>query len=418
MSIMQVDASASHTIGNVTYDIFEYAKSFFDKDFFKTEYISTKLAHKQLNVYMAKKDFWKNKKPMIIMRPRIDIDDNDNDLYGSIMTRVTNNRSQMVFECLAPLLENREFGTMIRFMWNKLKVTYDIAIVLETYNQQIDKALQLKNNIGPEIPYEFNTALESYIPNSLIYSLADHLGCKRTDTRTILYYLNTYAGTPITYKLKNGSGNDEFFMLYDTNMEITPSQITTDDGESSGMITDTYTISFSITASFRCVGLWYLFLKNKNPEFIVSSIGTNLTENDRIIPICAIPLRYDLKLDPGWEMYSAPCFHVSDLENDVTDLTSQIPESVANLMIMTLDSGMHLSDSFVRFECFKDTLRLTQGVDYHLDINKTTDSDYGITVKVVVHKGNPKVTYRLFVLINNYAVNSICASVTTFNKEK
>lgn len=418
MSIMQIDSSVSHTFGNVACAILGYVKSFFDEDYFKTTHISTKLAHKQLNVYRAKSEFWKNKKPMLIMRPRIDVDDTDSELYGSMMTRVTNNKSDMVFECLPTLLQNNEFGTMIRFQWNKLKITFDCALVVDTYNQQIDKSIQLKNKIAPEVPYYFNTPLESYIPNSLIYSLADHLGIKRTDTREILFYLNTFAGTPITYKLKNGSGNDEFFMLYDTDIEIIPSQITTDDGESSGMITDTYTISFSVTASFRCVGLWYLFLKNSNPEFLVSSIGTDLQENDRIIPICSIPLRYDLQLTPGWEIYAAPCYFVSDLKDDVTDLTSTIPKSVANLIIMTIKAGLMISDSFVRFVCFEDTRRLEPKIHYDLEIQEDPKSDYGVTIKIITHRGNPKLTYRMFILINNFAVNNICAEVTEFNKEK
>ena len=418
MSIMQIDSSVSHTFGNVACAILGYVKSFFQEDYFKTTHVSTKLAHKQLNVYRAKNEFWKNKKPMIIIKPRIDIDDNDNDLYGSQMTRVTNNKSNMVFECLPTLLENKEYGTMIRFQWNKLKITFDVALVVETYNQQIDKAIQLKNKIAPEVPYYFKTPLESYIPKTLIYAMADHLGIPRTNTREILFYLNTFAGTPITYKLKDGSGNDEFFMLYDTNIEIIPSQITTDDGESSGMVTDTYTISFSVTASFRCVGLWYLFLKNKNPEFIINSIGTELQENDTIVPICSIPLKYDLKLTPGWEVYSAPCYFISELKNDVTDLTSQIPESVANLILLTLKSGMELSDSFVRFICFEDTRHIHPKVDYDLTIEEDPKAEFNVSVKITTFKGHPKLTYRVFILVNNFAVNNICAEMTEFNKEK
>lgn len=418
MSIMQIESSVSHTFGNVACAILGYVKSFFKEDYFNTVHISTRLAHTQLNVYKAKSGFWKNKKPMLIMRPRIDIDDNDNDLYGSQMTRVTNNKSDMVFECLPSLLENKEFGTMIRLQWNKLKITFDVALVVETYNQQIDKAIQLKNKIAPEVPYYFSTPLEAYIPKTLIYALADHLGIPRNNTREILFYLNTYAGTPITYKLKNGSGNDEFFMLYDTDIEIIPSQITTDDGESTGMITDTYTISFSVTASFRCVGLWYLFLKNKNTEFIVSPIGTDLQESDDIVPICSIPLRYDLKLTPGWEIYSAPCYFVSDLKRDVTDLTGVIPESIANLILITLKSGMMLSDSFVRFVCFEDTRLIRPKEDYDLEIKEDSNSDFGVTVKIITYKGKPKFTYRVFILVNNFVVNSICSEVTEFNKEK
>ena len=39
-------------------------------------------------------------------------------------------------------------------------------------------------------------------------------------------------------------------------------------------------------------------------------------------------------------------------------------------------------------------------------------------IEIVTKQGKPKVTYRMFILINNFAVNNICAEVTEFNKEK
>lgn len=418
MSIIQSNASISHTYGNVSCAVMNYIKGYFVEDFFKTTHISTKLSSTQLNVYRAKKEFWKNKKPMLIMKPRIDLDDSSKWYYGSaMMNRLTNSRTNVMFECTTPMLENKEFGTMIRFGWNRLKVTFDVAIVVDTYHKQIDIASALQNQLIPNTPYLLNTPLEAYIPNSIVYSMADHLGLKRSDTREILFYLNTYAGTPITYKLKNSSGNNEFFMLYDTNIELITSEITIDDGEGSGMIQDTFTISFTVSAEFNGVGTWYLFCQNKNPEFIITPSGNDLGVGDNIIPILSIPLKYDLKLTPGWEIYGAPCYFVSSPKDDETDITNFISKPVANLIKLTLDSGMMLSDSMVRFECFKDTKRLVHGEGYRITIEEDKLSEIGIKITIITHDCTPHVTYRLFILVNNFAVNNIASDVTGFNKE-
>ena len=418
MSIIQSSSSISHTYGNVACVIMNYVQSYFDENFFKTKHISTKLSSKQLNVYMAKKEFWKNKKPMLIMRPRIELDDSSKWYYGStMMSHITNSKSNVDFADRVTMLDNPEFGTMMKFTWNRLKMLFDVAIVVESYNEQIDIGSSLKNQLIPDTPYYLNTPLESYIPNSLIYKLAEHLGIEKGDLPEILYYLNTYAGVPITYKLKNGSGNNEFFMLYDTNIEIITSEITIDDGESSGMVQDTYTISFSVSAEFNGVGTWYLFLKNSNPEFIKVPNGQNTSANDRIIPITSIPLKYDLRLTPGWEIYSCPCFFVTDMKDDVTDISSQISASVINLIRMTLNSGMKLDGSMVRFECFKDTRRLIPGEGFDINIENDSGKTNGFKIEIITHDCAPNITYRLFILVNNFAVNSIATEATGFNKE-
>ena len=75
MSILQANASVTHTYGNVACLAMDYIKKYFDDDFFKVTHISTKLGHRQLNIYRTKIEFWKLHKPILLMRPRIEMDD-------------------------------------------------------------------------------------------------------------------------------------------------------------------------------------------------------------------------------------------------------------------------------------------------------------------------------------------------------
>ena len=69
MSIVTSDTSVTHTFGNVACLAMNYIKDFFPDDFFRTEHISTKIAYQQLNVFRSRREFWKNEKPMLILKP-------------------------------------------------------------------------------------------------------------------------------------------------------------------------------------------------------------------------------------------------------------------------------------------------------------------------------------------------------------
>ena len=106
MSILQANASVTHTYGNVACLAMEYIKKYFDDDFFKVTHVSTKLGYRQLNIYRTKIEFWKLHKPILLMRPRIEMDDSSKYFYGSaFMNRLTNVRSPIEFSHTVNLLK-------------------------------------------------------------------------------------------------------------------------------------------------------------------------------------------------------------------------------------------------------------------------------------------------------------------------
>ena len=101
-------------------------------------------------------------------------------------------------------------------------------------------------------------------------------------------------------------------MLYGTNVEVVLSEISGDDGESIGMITDTYTIGLSMSFEFNAPGSWYVFLKDNNPNFIMNptdseiEAGNQKLVGERIVPLLTIPLKYNLHLEEGWKILQSP----------------------------------------------------------------------------------------------------------------
>lgn len=420
MSIVTSDTSITHTFGNVACVAMDYIRSFFSDGFFKTEHISTKIAYRQLDVFRSKKEFWKNEKPILIVKPRIEMDDSSKAHYGSaMMERITSSKLPMEFSQRVPVITDRQYGVMLRFGWNRFKIYYDVAIVVQTYNEQINIANSLKNKMITLRPFSINTDLEACIPKGITKPIQHHLGIPEDDTAELVKYLNVKGIVPFTYKLKNASGTNEYFMLYNTNIEAVLSDISIDDGDSIGMITDTYTIGLTMSFEFNSPATWYAFLKDANPHYIVNPSDAemdagNASVGDRIVPLLTLPTRYNLRLGDGWKILVSPTYMVTTRGKgpDVVDITKfdqvipkPIRETLSGIVKHNNVNGIPLMP-YIQFRCFKDVIELPVGLDgYVVDLEK---------FEIRTYDCKPNITYRFFILINNLAINSITPQVTKF----
>ena len=410
MSVTISNPSITHTFGNVACVAIDYIQSFFPNNYFTKTHISTKMAHRQLDAFRAKTGFWKNKKPMLILRPRIEYDDSSKYFYGSSMVnRVTHSGSPMEFADLVPLLHAPEYGTGVHFLWNRYKIIYDIVIVVDTYNKQINIMNDLKNRLNIEAPWMINTNLEAYIPKSVIYQIADHMHIDRNDTAGILDFMNTFSNAPITYKLHDASGNNEFFMLYPTHIESFSSDLQADDGETRGIISDTYTVGLSLSMEFYGVSAWYAFIGDDDNS--VNRAPMDDSVGDKIIPIASFPLDFDLGLDKGWKILTSPSYFADPKEKiDETDISSILDmPSLKSLITHHRENNIPL-EPFLQFRCFKGKKELPRGI---------TGFDISLDKKCIyTYRPEGGMSYRLFVLINALAINNMAKEITNFNFEK
>ena len=414
MSVIQCNGSITHTYGNVSCVAMDYVKKYFAKDYFKHVHISTKLAYKQLTAFQSKAEFQKLHKPILILRPRIEINDDSKWFYGStMMNRVYNARNPMEFANRVDLINDRQRGLSFQFMWNRSKIYYDVIIIVDSYNEQLNIASYLNNMIVPNTPFFINTALESFVPKNMVYSIADYLKIDRDDTSAILSYLNANGNTPFTYKFKDGSGNDEFFSLYGTRIEVIASDLNMDDGSEKGLTTDTYTITFTLSLEFNAMGSYFLSLRDNDPKYVTCPPGSDMhKKGDKIVPLFSIPLHDGLKDIPeGWRIIHAPSLMVTDKCKDETDIRAVIDNALID--VIKYQRAMHLDQSlFVKFRLFAGYTELCYGEDFDIDLKNL------IEPKLIVYNGKPNMTYRLFVIVNNSYIHSITSDIVAFNNEK
>lgn len=412
MSLTISNPSIVHTFGNVACVAMNYIQSFFPEDFFTKTHISTKMSHRQLNVYRAGTGFWKNKKPMLVLRPRIDFDSSSNWFYGSaMMSRMTHSSSPMEFGDLVPIIHDPENAVDVQFLWNRYRIVYDVAIIVDTYNAQINIMNDLRNRLNIEYPYRIKTVLEAYIPKSVIFSIADYMEIDHNDTAKILEYLNTVSTVPITYKIHDGSGTEEFFMMYPTSIESIATDLTPDDGETRGIIADTFTISLSLSMEFNAVGVWYTFMMDgydvKRMAPMDNIAGNN---GERIIPVSSIPLGYNLGLEAGWKILESPFYFTSVPEDQVdeTDISS-ILDMYSVKTLIEHHTKMHIPlEEFLQFRVFKGDKEIPRGVNgFDISLEKKC---------VYTYHPQANIQYRLFVLINSLAINDMATEIMNYSK--
>lgn len=414
MSVLYSNGSVTHTFGNVACIAMEYIKKFFGEDFFKVTHISTKLAYKQLDIFKSKQEFWKLHKPMLILRPRIEMDDSSKYFYGAtMMNRMHNVTSPAEYANRVELVRSDQDGVMIQFLWNRYKIYYDIVIIVETYNEYLNLKNEMINSIVPNTPFMINTPLEAYVPKSIINGVADYLNIDTSDTASIIRYLNTFSNAPFTYKYKDGSGNNEYFTLYNTNIEAIPSDISDDEGNERGMITETFTISFTLSCEFNTMAAFYLTLRDDSDKFMKCLLDSSETGKDRVVPLYSIPLLFHMDLDPGWRIATAPAYFVTSGQlPDKTSLKDAIDSQLKD--VIKYQRAMNLPlDLFIKFRVYKGNKELPNSrIGYLIDL-EDLDNPFILTYDIGLED-----TYRVFVLVNNGYINQILSEINDFNKEK
>lgn len=414
MNYALASSSSAHTYGNVTSFITEYIKGLFPKNYFKTIHVSSTIAYKQFNVFQnSKREFLKKRKPMLIIRPRIELNDADTFLYETYLTtRISDNFRDHDFGNLQPFFEDFEKGISIRFLMNRMKILYDITIITETQMQQINQVIDFKNRVRQEKPITISTSLENYIPREIIKVLSDDVNIPIYDenksVKPFLDYINSNVMTPVTYKIKNSSGNDEFFRFYPVNIDAMISGLSIDDGNRRGFISNVFSINFTFSAEFNSSGIYFYFTKNPN---VIDEINLSIaTNNNEIIPIYTVNNIFDIELPSGWDLYTSSFYSVSDNnKQDILDFKPLLSVPISKIINYHKEKGIPY-ETFMKISVMKDNRMMDRNlneyeVDYENCILKTNNV-------------NISSTYRIFIYINTLYINELIKDIYRLEEEK
>ncbi len=413
MGYCLAQTSLAHTYGNVTAFMLEYIKGLFPKDYFQTITVSSKIAFKEFDVLKnVNKDVFKKTKPMLIIRPRVDIEANDNFLAGTYLTtRIDDNYCDVDFSNLQDFISDKHRGAEMKFLLNRIRMIFEVAIITETQIDQLNQAFYFKNRVRQEIPFFLSTSLESYIPRDMMELMANDIGIPVYDengsVKKFLDYVNSNSIYPVSYKMKNSSGNDEFFRFYPVNIDTVITGLSIDDGNKKGFVSDTYTISFSVVTEFNTAGLYYYF--SERPEVIDDIVfGMGGNTDGRMVPLFTIKNLHSEVLPDGWTEYAAPIYKVeSNKTPDELDIMPIMNNSLIKCINHHKENGIPL-DVFLQTIVMMDNKVLTPYKDYFIDFNN---------YKVITKKLNMDSTYRLIINVNTLYINTLIKDLFNLDAE-
>lgn len=411
MEYAVAQTSLAHTYGNITCFIASYIKELFPKNFFATTHIATTIAHKQFSIFQnSNKEFIKKSKPMLIIRPRLEVDDESVFLYDTLMTTNWHNiYYDISYTNLQPFIEDKEKGLVIKFLMNRLKMSFDVSIITETYMDAVNQAHFLKNRIPWKYSFFLPTSLESYVPRELMEVASKICEVPMYDengsVQKFVQYLNQNSVFPVSYKMKNSTGNDEFFRYYPANVDTTFEGLSVEEGNKKGQIVDSCAIQFTVTAEFNSAGLYYLFTEK---EKIIDKFIIAMKNEDRIIPLFTYDNLHVNKYGVGWVLYTSPMYSVDNNKVDILDLNPIINNSIQYVTKYHLDNGIPL-ELFLKIEVRKDNRPLEVDTEYEIDFKTWT-----LKTKVCSLKS----TYRFIMHINLEYINGLMAAIYDLHEEK
>jgi len=394
--------SSAHTYGNVASAVREIIKSFFPREFFKYIHISTELLSKEMRDERVNTniEFSKKLKPKFSINPTFSsLSDEDKFLGGTLLTNNSSSFNGTISrKVMMDLLYDNKRNIGLMYTMTRDRLEFDINMIMPTLFSQLDVYKTMRHQWNWDSPTYINQSLETMIPRSMI-SYIGKLNSINIDNKQefiMLEYLNNHSLYPITYKMRNSTSRDEYFMYYGIKFLISFTNLEIDEGNKKGMVEDSFRISFKVTVDFNLPAAFYLigtpeYASNSDIQIVVDSYN----EQD-IIPIYTINNFFNniRPTDTSFELYTTSLFKTDMTNGDDTLEIYDVFTSAElhDLIRQHFASNIPIS-TFLEIQILKDN---TLSTDWDIDWN---------TCVLTIHNSDSESTYRLIVFINRLYVN-------------
>jgi len=397
-------SSASTTYGNIMTFFKEKLLLMFGANKFTDVFISSEIAYVNMKRRIGRnelREMSKLEKPFLTINPQIQPPNSDLFLYN---TPLTSNFDYMEMGLnggtLFPFLKNIDDGYTLSYKLNRDRIEFDCVVTVSTHIQQIDLWKYMLNHFLWEREFALKASLEAMIPKQLIYhagllSNIDITNKNANQVPIILKALNRCASYPITYKMRNGTSLDEFFMYYTTNVMIYLSDLNPEQVSRKGFADDFYQITFHATVDFNLPGMFILAGEKPKPKKICVALDSQGPNNSHdIIPLYTINNFYSryTQIRNGFLLYVSSRFQTDADKNtliDTLDLNDLFEREYIEVINEYYANNIPM-ETLINPILTKDGVELASG--FYIKWNK---------LELVIEDADDKATYCIIIYINN-----------------
>ena len=310
-----------HTIGNVTYIMTEYIRDLFPKNFFVYTHLSTTMPYREFQITekQLRQTFMKKTKPILIIRPRSIIGDDDIFMtYSAWTTPMMDIRNDKYSSNYLRLFRDDKNDITIGYRMERLRVECRVSMMFDTMIQQINIYNQFQSLFIENQIYWMSTALEVCVPKELIDYISEISGIPVRDpdtgsVRKFLNYLTNNSNKYWTFKEKSSNQKEEFFVYYPITLEYVFTDFNLNDPNKTGDIVESATIDFTLTSEFNTISVFQISTERDDTKLKANAtmkIDTSTGVN--IIPYYTIDKIFSETNKDGWKLFFTNMFNIDD----------------------------------------------------------------------------------------------------------
>lgn len=409
--------SSSSLYGNVGCAIRQLILSKFPYNYFQYTNISTEIAFHNLRRQFGSNtnnEISKRKYPQLIVQPSYQVPDQDGFLQNVPLTKNDMDiQSNIDRRYLFEVIKDKQYDWSLMFKLNRDRIEYEVQVVTQTLHQQLDIYKAMMNQMTWDRTFYYPAALEAVIPKTMVEYMSKLCNM---DIYTypefipmFLRHLNSVSGYPITYKVRNASATDEFFMYYQHNLVVTYTDLQLESANKKGMVDESYTITFRVIVDFNLPGLFILngaesnLAKIKGILVDKTSIGKGYDQDlDEFIPLFSLSgfyNRFPQRRD-GLTLYGSFLFTSEEkTDQDTADIGLLIEPDHQKAIRFHVKYGM-LDETICKVYVMKDSEELSSD-QYRVNWD---------TMKIEYKNPDPKATYRVAIYMNMEIINADLAN--------
>ena len=399
--------SSSTTYGNIMATFKDLIIQKFPYNFFKDISLSSEIAYVNIRKRLGRnslREISKLERPYMMINPQIQPPNTDLYLADTPLTKNFDNMEYGLRKgTLFQIINNATDHYGLFYKLNRDQIQFEITITVDTLIQQLDLVKYLNNHLVWERPFTVKTSLESMIPRDIIKNmgLISNIDIdKPHQTPIMLQMMNKYSRYPITYKMRNGTAMDEFFLYYNAEILINLTDLSPEQVNRRNMADDYYQITFRATVDFNLPGVFALIGDEPRPDIVqVDLESKNPFGPSDLIPLFTINNIYSKYKQErnGYVLHSNTRFQTERdpiTKSDTLDLSALFDINYINVI-------NRYNANNVPMETLLDIILLKDGEELNPD-------DWSITwnnLKLKIDEADDNATYCIIIYVNGKLFN-------------